>query len=235
MNEFKKYIKTCVLNSFTKIEEDKLDAIGASDFLPDRIEDDKEPKLQKNDLSTRIKKIFGKSIEPMKKKTKAVELAEIDSNTDEESGSGPGDGKGPKPGPGPHPGPGQGPFPGADSGPNPKSDKPGDDKKYKEIDVKKRLVCTDIHKGKYTLSFISPSKSSKGKLVFNLAGEQSDFELPIYSANIISSFPGTCIERITGNTIYLNYMNKGDRVKIEVIVDFDSYCMMEVDYYANKK
>ncbi len=96
-------------------------------------------------------------------------------------------------------------------------------------------MCTDIHKGKYTLSFISPSKSSKGKLVFNLAGEQSDFELPIYSANIISSFPGTCIERITGNTIYLNYMNKGDRVKIEVIVDFDSYCMMEVDYYANKK
>lgn len=235
LNEFKKYIKTCVLNSFTKIDEDKLDAIGASDFLPDRIEDDKEPKLKKNDLSTRIKKIFGKSIEPMKKKTKAVELSEIDSNADEESGSGPGDGKGPKPGPGPHPGPGPGPFPGAEPGHNPKSDKPGDDKKYKGIDVKKRLVCTDIRKGKYTLSFISPSKSSKGKLVFNLAGEQSDFELPIDSANIISSLPGTCIERITGNTIYLNNMNQGDHVKMEVVVDFDSYCMMEVDYYANKK
>lgn len=43
------------------------------------------------------------------------------------------------------------------------------------------------------------------------------------------------LKKITGNTIYLNYMNKGDRVKIEVTVDFDSYCMMEVDYYANKK
>lgn len=78
--------------------------------MPDRIEDDKEPKLQKNDLSTRIKKILGRSIEPMKKKMKAVELSEIDSDTDEESGSGPGDGKGPKPGPGPHPGPGPGHF-----------------------------------------------------------------------------------------------------------------------------
>lgn len=88
-------------------------------------------------MSTRIKEIFGKSIEPMKKKTKAIELSEIDSNADEESGSGPGDGKGPKPGPGPHPGPGPGPFPGAEPGHNPKSDKLGDDKKYKEIDVKR--------------------------------------------------------------------------------------------------
>ena len=108
----------------------------------------------------------------MKKKTKAVELSEIDSNADEESGSGPGDGKGSKPGPGPHPGPGPGPFSGVESGHNPKSDKLGDDKKYKGIDVKKRLVCTDIRKGKYTLSFISPSKSAKGKLVFNLAGDK---------------------------------------------------------------
>lgn len=236
LKDFKKYIKACVTDHFGKVNADSIDAIGASDFLPDRIEDDKEPELQKNELSTRIK-ISPKSIEPTKKKTKALDPSEVMSEGEEPGGSGPGERPGPKPGPGPHPGPGPGPYPGPypGPGPDPKGNKPGHNIKYEAILVKKRLVCTNINEGKYLLSFISPSKASKGRLEFSLSGEQSDFELPIRSARIISGSSETSVERIMNNQIYLCNLIKGDAVKLEVIVEFDSYCMMEVDYYANKK
>lgn len=235
LNDFKRYIKNCVTDNFGKVNADVMDAIGANDFIPDKIEDDKEPKLQKNDLSTRIKKLFGKSVEPTKKKSKAIDLAEINPDSDDLGGSGPGDGKGPKPGPGPHPGPEPGPFPGIEPGPQPKDDKHGDNVKYKEISVKKRLICTDTSTGKYSLSFVSPSKASKAKLVFSLSGEQSEFELPVNEAIITKGSNKTKVEKIIGNQVFLSDMDKGDSIKIEVKVDFDSYCMMEVDYYANKK
>lgn len=243
LNDLKKYIKACVKDSFGKISSDSIDAIGASDFLPDKIEDGKQPKLQKNDLSTRIKKMLGKSIEPTKKKTKAIDLSEADLKDDNSGGSGPGEGPGPNPGlgPHPHPGPGPGPEPGPEPGPHPgpnpgpDSKKTGEKIKYKQIPVKKRLVCTDLNEGKYVLSFLSPSKATKAKLEFSLSGEQSDFDLPIHDAKIISGASGTTVERTMGNKIYLNNLVKGDSVKVEIKVDFDSYCMMEVDYYANKK
>ena len=230
----KRYIKECVIESFGKVDTDIIDAIGANDFLPDQISDNQKPKLQKNDLTTRIKKLFGKSVEPTKKKSKAVNISEIELDGNDSGGSGPGDGIGPKPGPGPHPGPQPGPFDGLEDGENKVEDK-GKGTKYKEIDVKKRLIATDMNEGKYKLSFVSPSKNSKGKLVFNVAGEQSDYELPVLSARILSAHNSTEIERIDGNTIYLNNMQKSDNVSIEIKVDFDSYCMMEVEYHANKK
>ena len=220
LNAFKKYMKSCVTNSFGRVGVDSIDAIGASDFLPDRIEENQDVRLQKNDLSTRIKKLLGKSIEPTKKKSKALDVSEIESKGGEMGGSRPGDvirreatvGTG-----------------GAS---NPKS---GDKGKYKEIPVKKRLVCKNLNEGKYTLNFISPSKASKGKLVFSVSGEQSDFELPIKSAKIIAGAQSTEIDKMIDNQIYLKDLVKGDNLKLEVTVDFDSYCMMEVDYYANKK
>ena len=220
LNDFKKYMKSCVINNFGKVSVDSIDAIGASDFLPDRIEENRDAQLQKNDLSTRIKKLLGKSIEPTKKKSKAIDVAEtelkdgVSSGTRQRNGSEDGE----------HSGLGGGSH-----------SKSRDKGKYKEIPVKKRLVCKNLTEGKYTLNFISPSKASKGKLVFSLSGEQSDFELPIKLVEIIAGAQGTKIDKTIGNQIYLNDLVKGDSLKLEVTVDFDSYCMMEVDYYANKK
>lgn len=166
LNDMKKYVKACVKDSFGKISSDSIDAIGASDFLPDRIEESEEPKLQKHDLSTRIKKLLGKSIEPTKKKTRTLDLTESEIENNNLGGSGPGEGPGPKPGEGPHPGPGAGIEPGADQGSNSKLNdtKKGEKVKYKEIPVKKRLMCKNFNEGKYVLSFMSPSKASNGKL-----------------------------------------------------------------------
>jgi len=231
----KKYIKDCVNENFGKVETDVMDAIGANDFLPDRIENDQEPRLQKKDLTARIKKLFGKSIEPTKKKSKSLKVSEINVDGEDSGGSGPGDGSRSRLRLGPHPGTGSGPYPGLEIGESKSKDGEGDIKQYKEINVKKRLICKDIKEGKYRLNFLAPSKTSKCKLVFSVSGEQNDFELPIKSANIISSKEGTTIEKIIGNTIYISNIRKGDNISLEVKVDFDSYCMMEVDYFANKK
>lgn len=239
LNGLKRYMKDTVKDNFGKINTDAIDAIGASDFLPDKIEDDKEPKLQKVDLSTRIKKFLGKSVEPTKKKSKTVALTEVDVKETSGSGSGPGGDFGPNSGLGPHPGPEDGVESGMNSesntAENSGKDKLGEKVKYKEITVKKRLVCSDSSSGTYFLNFVSPSTASKGKLEFSLSGEQSDFDLPIKSAQIVSRDTNAAIDNTIDNKIYLSNLKKGEVLKIEIIVDFDSYCMMEVDYYANKK
>lgn len=227
LKEFKKYIKDCVNENFGRIEVNVMDAIGANDFLPDRIEDAQEPQLQKNDLSFRIKKLFGKSVEPTKKKTKAMKIEEIEINENGAGGSGPGDGVGPKHGAGPHPGPGFGPFAGPDDGEDKVGKSQGDKTKYEELKIKKRLICIDAQEGKYRLNFVSPSNSSKGKIVFNVAGEQSDFELPIKSVNVVSNSTGITVEKIIDDTVYIKNMQKGKNISLEIKVDFDSYCMME--------
>lgn len=97
------------------------------------------------------------------------------------------------------------------------------------------MICIDAQEGKYRLNFVSPSNSSKGKIVFNVAGEQSDFELPIKSVNVVSNSTGITVEKIIDDTVYIKNMQKGKNISLEIKVDFDSYCMMEVDYYASKK
>ena len=232
LKDFKKYIKQCVTETFGKVTTDSVDAYGASDFLPDQIQEDGSQGLVKNDLTNKIKKLLGKKVEPTRKKTKSVDVTKSDISEDG-SGGGPGDKNGPKPGHGPHPGPGIGPYEG---GKNILDDENKDEQvNYKEIKVKKRLLCVNEKTGSYILNFSSPSKASKGKLEFNVAGEQSDFELPIKQAKIISDTTTAKIDRIENNLIYFTDLKKGESIKLELDVDFDSYCMMEVDYYANKK
>ena len=240
LSELRKYLRDTVKECYGKVTTSSMDAIGASDFLPDSIKSEEEKNLKRNTLNTQVKKLVSKEIEPTKKKTKPVDVKIISMDGDENSGSGPGDSEGPTPGPGPHPGPGLGPEPGENSGlnpgdnPGPSGKDPGDNVNYKLMNVKKRVICSHVEKGLYLLNFIIPSTASKGKIEFTLSGEQNDFELPIMNAKVLSG-KTTRIESIIKNTIFLNDLKKGERLKIQLTVDFDTYCMMEVDYYANKK
>lgn len=238
LDGLKRYLRDTVKEKFGKVGTNTMDAFGASEFLPDKPSEDEDQKLEKDPLSTRIKDLPGKTVEPSKAKSKAVDFVEV--NPKPEGGNG-GSGPGLEPGPGPepeppHPGPGPGPEPGPNPGPNPGPgiDEPGKEQGYKEINVKKRLICTDSSVGKYNLSMVIPSTASKGKLEFTISGEQSDFELPISGATILSDGAAK-VESISGNKIFISNLEKGKMLKVEVDVDFDGYCMMEVDYYANKK
>lgn len=232
-DDLRRYLREMVKECFGKVTTNSMDAIGANDFLPDTTEDDGE-KEKKDEFSTKIKSLDGKEVVPSNDRSKAMDIDDVGGDGD--GGSGPGPGPGPEPGPGPHPGPGPGPEPGPNPGPNPNPHNKGNEKEgYRKINVKKRLICTDSKKGVYTLNFIVPSSVSKGALEFTLSGEQNDFVLPVTSAKIISGNPGTSIEVIEDNKIKLQNLNQGDSLKVEVQVGFEGYCMMEVDYYANKK
>ena len=237
LDELRRYMREMVKDTFGRVNTNSMDAFGASDFLPDKLDDSEDDKLQKDELSTRIRNLDGKTVKPVKTKSKIVDIVDVDPESGDSNG---GSGKGQKPGPNsgsypPHPGPDPGPGPGPNSGPNPQpgGDIPGKEPNYKEIQVKKRLICSNAKSGIYNLSLVIPSTASKGKLEFILSGEQSDFELPIVEAKV--SEGNAKVEKISGNKIFLEDLEKGKKLKVEVQVDFDEYCMMEADYYANKK
>ena len=232
----RKYLRETVKDLFGKVTSSSMDALGASDFLPDKATDEEEEKLQKDEMSTRIKSLEGRTIEPSKEKSKNVDAIEedwdYDVNDDNENGDKPG-----YPAPVP-PGGSTPPAPGLKPVPNPDGEevlegKNSTEMKLKKVPVKKRLICTNAKSGIYNLNFIGPSKTSEAKLEFTLSGEQSDFELPLINAKVLSG--NVNITSIQDNKIFLSNLEKGENLKVEVKVEFDEYCMMEVDYYARKK
>lgn len=226
----RKYLRETVKDLFGKVTTNSMDALGASDFLPDKSTDEEEKSLKKDEMSTRIKSLEGKVIEPSKERTRSIDKVEVDSDPEGETGSGKGEEPGPvKPTP-PHPGPVIGVNPRNQGG---LKNKEGNEKNLKKIQVKKRLMCTNAKSGIYHLSFIVPSNTSEAKLEFTLSGEQSDFELPILNAKVLNG--NAKVTSIKGNKVFLSGLEKGKNLKTEIQVEFDKYCMMEVDYYACKK
>ena len=227
LSGLRKYLRDTVKECYGKVTSNSMDAIGASDFLPDKPEGGQEEKPQKNDMSTRINKMVGKSVEPTKSKSKDVEDAEVDSKGDGTGGSETGGGH--------RNGAGNGSHRGAGIVTPKGGNRSGDEAGYRFIPINKRLMCSDAATGSYVLNMIVPSTASKGKLEFTLSGEQNDYKLPINGAKILSPGTGTSISGRDENILYLKNMKKGQAIKLEVQVDFDGYCMMEVDYYADKK
>ena len=210
----KKYLRDVVKEVFGKPSATSLDAFGASDFLPDKPED-KDDKLAKDPLSTRIKNVSGRVIIP--KNDVAVPDPE-----------GQGDGGGNPDVPGGVPNPPQ-PGPRPNPGPNPDIKN-----KFTDIKVKKRLICQNAQAGVYVLNMVIPKTVSESKLKFSLSGEQSDYELPIKEARIVSDPKGASIKAINGSEIYVSNVSQGVLMQLEITVDFDEYCMMEVGYAIKK-
>lgn len=238
LSDLKRYLKDVVQKCFGKVNSTSMDAFGASDFLPDERDEGQKDKMQEDEMSIGIKSIEGKTVEPSKNRVKAVDLTNADLDPDREiGGSGKGTNPGPEPVPGfPHPGSGPGVASGLNLGSNPRQNK--DDLRktisYEEVSVKKRLICKEADKGIYVFTMVVPFSASKSKLEFTISGEQNDFKLPIANAKVISS-GNAQVEDINGNVIYLKDLDKGAALKLEIQVNFDEYCMMEVDYYASKK
>ena len=70
---------------------------------------------------------------------------------------------------------------------------------------------------------------------FTISGEQSDVALPLVAANVVSSPEGLVVKKVQDDSVFLEGIKKGAPVEMEVRIDFDNYCMMEVDYYESKK
>lgn len=225
----KSYLRNMVKEEFAKVATDKMDALGASDFLPDKPIVEDNGKLQKDEMSTRIKNIKEKVIKPSNSQSKLLDIIEDNSDYSDE-----GSGKGEEPvnhsTDVPHPGPVSGTNEGNQGG---RSSESEGENGYKKISVRKRLICSNVNLGVYHLTLTVPFTTTKSKLQFSLSGEQSNYSLPVIKAKILKG--NSHVNCVKGNNIILENLKEGEVLKLEVQVDFYEYCMMEVDYYAFKK
>lgn len=217
LRDLKKYLKEQVLRNFGKANSASIDAFGASDFLPDRIDAPGQRGLEKSDLSAGIKELVGKEVAPGRKRARQLGL--IAGGPPQEAGGARGRGGSPRA-----------------SSSLPGGDREGGRTGYKKIDVKKRLTCRDVSKGMYVLDLISPSSAKYGKMVFALSGEQSELDLPVRAVQLQGGGSRAKIVKTAGNTVYLQDLTKGAPLRLGFQVDLDGYyCMMEVDHFASKK
>jgi len=210
--ELRRYLRDQVNESFGKVTSTVIDAFDAGEFLPDSSSVQQEKEERKGGIFERVRKLVGKESAPKKKKPRPLKVTP--KPKDEEA---------------------------ADKDKKKKSkekdeNKPPKDKapNFKPVTVNTRAICTDPQSGKYIIKFIVPKKAKAGRLDVAVSGEVGDFDVPITSAKVLASY-GTSISTVEDNSIYLGNLIAGDHLSLEVNIAFDAYCMLEVQYYENKK
>lgn len=210
-NDLKRYLKAKVIDNFGKAPASEIDAFGAGAFLPDTAQNQSEAsKQQAQGLVERIKRLTGKEVTPPKKAQRPVKVMEKPTAEVPTKPTG------------------KKALPKTDSPKNPHS------LNFKSIAVQPRTICTNAASGAYTVKFIVPKKAKHGKLEFRISGEQGDYDVPISCANLGGETKST-ITKIEDNEVFLENMTAGEILTIDLQLDFDAYCMLEVQYYESKK
>ena len=233
--DLRRFVRETVQQQFQAETTDTMDAFGLSDFLPDTTTEVGEGDDKKEALTLKIKSITQKKKEKPKKKLKKKQrkedfedtLAEAGivpegeqvghSDEEREEGLGQGGGTGNTHGE-------QGPT---DEGTGGAKEGIGEKEKNKPIDVETRYVCLQKNDGLYRVN-IKPDKNfEKGKLEFKVSGEQSDYGLPIIEVQS----PDIEVISIDKNVVrFINLTGKKPK-NIQVKVDYEQYCVLEVDLY----
>lgn len=234
-SDLRKFVRETVQYHFQSQATDSMDAYGLSDFLPDTSAIEGDGEEQKESLSMKVKAISQKKKEKPKKKLKikkgdkSIEdsFAEAgitpegdqEGHSDEERNLGQGFGGGT--------GNTHGEQGAADEGTGGAKEGKGDKEKNKPIDVAMRYICLQKNEGLYQLNVKPDKKFEKGKLEFKVAGEQSDYTLPI------EDIQSEDIEVISIKDNIVRFKNlTGKKVKrIQVKVNYDQYCVLEVNLY----
>lgn len=234
--DLREYLRNKVKECFGVSSKSTIDAFGIEEFLPDKLDDGESKELEGKVLSSQTRLGNKKTMKASRKRTKIKEQIEYDETTD---GFGTGAAgfhatPGPKPAIPPFSNPGL--LPGLEPTDVPMPTSQGTNKKdtYKQSEIQNsRLICSNSQEGLYKYRFIVPSNAKNGRLEFFISGEQSEFELPVLSVKKIKgSFDHVYCEN---GKVYIVDVKKGDDVTLELNVDFNDYCMMEVDYYESKK
>lgn len=214
--DLRKYIRDKVKDLFAKAGDEPMDAFGASDFLPDNMPGDSAKTEKEEQFRYTIQRLESKEMSVISKKSRKIEI-EVDSNEkgDDiyyENGNGKYRGK----------------RKWGQSG-----SEPGNEKGYRLVEVKKRIICKDKKRGIYTIKYVVPGNAKMARLDFVINGEQSNYGFPVKKAVVSSG--KVHIEQIKDNKVYLSDVRKSDIVLLELEMDFNQYCLMEVNYYESKK
>lgn len=99
------------------------------------------------------------------------------------------------------------------------------------IQSKQRYSCVDKEIGEYRFMLLPQKKIEKGQIKFKLIGEQSNFDLPIKAVSFNN--PEISVEKISGNTIHFINPNKSTSLDLNIQIEYSNYCVMEAGVYEN--
>jgi hypothetical protein len=224
------YIKKQIQNSFGYEIKEEIDAFGASEFLPD---------YQHEEGNTDHKSVFlpgikGGELKIMKPVTPALSKPGSVLSDDDDGMTG---GNSPSGGAG---------GTGSNSRKRKKGGRGGKGGKVKRLSFKTipltdvRSYCKDAKQGEFVVSFHIPHTAKQAKLKFNVAGEQSAFPVAVKDVNVVTGKSTAKIEKIENaeNTedsyILLDNLKVGHPVELDVKLDFDEFCLLEVIYSEAK-
>lgn len=242
-SDLRKFIRDTVKEKFQEKITDEMDAVGLSDFLPNKnlIADGTEKK--KESLTTKVKTIKKKEITEKRRKRRTnrrgLELVDFEQQLEGEFGitdSGDAGGHGT----GTHTGSAEAGAGISESGGDNALDKEKDGDLNKErkkkpstrpIPIEQRYICIDKEAGKYRLNIVSKKGLPSARIEFKVIGEQSDYDLPIRDARTDDS--DVTIEKINANSVYLQSLQKNKAFILDIDIDYSDYCVMEVMLYEN--
>nr|WP_263327088.1 hypothetical protein [Neobacillus sp. Marseille-Q6967] len=240
--DLRKFIRDTVKNTFQEKITDEMDAVGLSDFLPNKDLSDSSSISKTESLNSSIKAIITKQKEkenPKVTKKKGKDTKDFEQQLAGEYGISPTGDQGGN-GTGEHTGGGTEGAGATTPGGNNDTDQnqPGEQGNRRErkpskhpIHIKQRYVCVDRNNGKYKFNIVPEKTLSRGRLVFSVVGEQSDYDLPIKAASTDDG--NVTVEKLSSNTIYLNSLKKNKSFMINVEIDYSNYCVMEVELYED--
>lgn len=243
-SDLRKFLRDKVKETFQQASSDTMNAVGLSDFLPNKklLDDNGRDKVES--IQTLIKSIESKEIDQYQQNVGQVSRSEYSKSDEQilgEFGISP-DEPGWQPLPGVVPGPGPGPEP-----------KPWTEPGFDIIDIDKegnrgiddikvikavpltnkfKYACRDKMNGQYRFLIDFDKPILRGYLKFTVIGEQSNFDLPIKHARFEES--EIAITSISGNNIYFTASEKKKSLKLNIQIEYSDYCVMEVGVYEDK-
>jgi hypothetical protein len=242
-SDLRRFLRETVKEQFQQPTSDTMNAVGLSDFLPNKNLLDEEGRDRVESAQPRVISIVSKDVKQRKSKdyqstgnddpSKIDEqiLGELGISHGEQGGNGKGEG-----GKGGTSGGGVTEENGNNTvNPNEYGEvgiKEKESKKSIPITSNQKYVCMDKNEGKYKFAILPERAVSKGKLKFKVIGEQSDFDLPINHAHFNDS--RITIDKITANIIYFKSLEKVDNLNVNISVDYSDYCVMEVGVYEDQ-
>lgn len=224
-----KILKEAVMNLNIENGKDEIDVEGIGEYLPDESEVSDIEQDKKEDLSNGVKRIEIKKIDISSTSKNLADGEEGIEDTMEIDGT-PGE---------------DGDYSGVDNGDGGKSmggsGKPGefnwgdDGNALQPISIKPisiRLFCSNKHESEYTLIFRLDKNLKKSYIKILLAGEQKGVEATTLSAYKIVGESQRL--KISNNKIIIGDIKKDEQIKVRFIIDYDTYCSMEVKVHGFK-
>ncbi|MFC0300530.1 hypothetical protein ACFFIS_06820 [Virgibacillus soli] len=244
--DLRKFMREAVRNQFQEKIDDEMDAVGLSDFLPNKNLISEGEINKRESLQTKIKTLIRKEKveepkQPKRRNTRQLDtdMEEIEKQLAGEFGITPTGDKGGH-GTGTHEGGGNqgGGLTEPDGVNELDRNKQGDlDMREKRkpskhpIPIKQRYVCVNKEIGAYRI-FIQPEKTvASARLAFRVMGEQSDYDLPIKSADTNDS--RVTVDKVNANNVYVHSVRKNKPFVLNVCINYSDYCVMGVTLYEN--